>query len=173
MALRESDTADASKNFRYFLESADKFEEVSRGRFGTVRARMMYTMSAAFDPQQNAIYTVTVPNDRTRRLVVSRFDRGDMTLSEEYSPKVAIALRQDASVDRLYVTGAAIANGRHVRHQRGGQHARRRRSGDAYDRRRVRGPRHQPPHRYRVRRDELVIVGEDGRVTMAAMPASS
>ncbi len=48
--LQENDKANADENFRYFLESFDKFSEKSRSRFGTVRARMMYTMSAAYDP---------------------------------------------------------------------------------------------------------------------------
>jgi disulfide bond formation protein DsbB len=117
VVLKENDKADADRNFRFFLESADRFDEVSRGRFGTVRARMMYTMSAAFDPATASIYTVTVPNTKVKRLVVSRFDRRDMTLSEEFSP----ALAPDAgvsvagakrSLDELYVTGAAVADGK-------------------------------------------------------------
>ena len=50
VVLEPSDKADADANFRYFLESFDRFDEVARSRFGTVRARMMYVMSAAFDP---------------------------------------------------------------------------------------------------------------------------
>jgi len=117
VVLKENDKADADKNFRFFLESFDRFDEESRSRFGTVRARMMYTMSAAFDPATKSIYTVTVPNAKVKRLVVSRFDRRDMTLSEEFSP----ALAPDSglklaggkrSLDELYVTGAAVADGR-------------------------------------------------------------
>ena len=117
VVLRESDKADAAKNFRFFVESADTFDEVSRSRLGTVRARMMYTMSAAFDASSRSVYTVTVPNAKSRRLVVSRFDRRDLTLSEEFSPVLAPAsgLKPAAgkrSVDEYYVTGAAIADGR-------------------------------------------------------------
>ena len=115
--LKENDKADADGNFRFFLESADTFDEVSRGRFGTVRARMMYTMSAAFDPATKSIYTVTVPNTKVKRLVVSRFDRRDMTLSEEYSPVLAAdaglkLAGEKRSLDELYITGAAVADGR-------------------------------------------------------------
>ena len=117
VVLKENAKADADRNFRFFLESFDRFDEVSRGRFTTVRARMMYTMSAAFDPATGSVFTVTVPNARVKRLVVSRFDRRDMTLSEEFTP----ALSKDAglafagekrSLDELYVSGAAVADGR-------------------------------------------------------------
>ncbi len=115
--LRENDLADAGGNFRFFLESFDKFDEVSRSRLGTVRARMMYVMSLAFDPAANSLYTVTVPNTKVRRLVVSRFDRRDLTLSEEFVPALgpASGLRfsgEKRSLDELYVTGAAVDGGR-------------------------------------------------------------
>ncbi len=115
--LREDDQADAGKNFRYFLESFDKFDELSRSRLTTVRARMMYTMSLAFDPETKSLYTLTVPNSKTRKLVVSRFDRRDMTLSEEFTPSIApesgLKLNgEKRSLDELYVTGAAVAGGR-------------------------------------------------------------
>lgn len=117
VVLRENDRADADKNFRFFLESFDKFDEVSRSRLGTVRARMMYTMSLAFDPSTNSIYTVTVPNAKVKRLVISRFDRRDLTLSEEFMPQLAtesgLRLSGDKrSVDEYYVTGATVDSGR-------------------------------------------------------------
>jgi len=114
--LRPNDKADAGANFRYFLESFDKFDEMSRSRFGTVRARMMYVMSAAYDPATNSIYTVTVPNNKVKRLVLSRFDRRDMTLSEEFSLTVGAAsgleLSGERTLDEFVVTGATIADGR-------------------------------------------------------------
>ncbi len=116
VVLREDDRADARANFRYFLESFDKFSEVSRSRLSTVRARMMYTMSLAFDPARNALYTVTVPNAQSKRLVISRFDRRDMVLSEEFTPaldaRAGLTLRAKRSLDELYVTGTAIDAGR-------------------------------------------------------------
>jgi disulfide bond formation protein DsbB len=115
--LKESDKADADRNFRYFLESSDRFNELSRSRFGTVRARMMYTMSVAYDLVTRSIYTVTVPNTRVKRLVVSRFDRRDLTLSEEFTPTVSptaglMFAGRNRSLDELYITGTAIADGR-------------------------------------------------------------
>jgi disulfide bond formation protein DsbB len=117
VVLRESDQADADKNFRFFVESPDRFEEVSRSRLGTVRARMMYTMSLAFDPVTNSVYTITVPNAKVKRLVVSRFDRRDLTLSEEFMPVLAsgsgLTLSgEKRSLDEYYVTGATIDDGR-------------------------------------------------------------
>jgi disulfide bond formation protein DsbB len=111
VVLRERGTSGAdadvtTESFRFFLESPAAFDEVSRGRFATIRAKMSYIMSAAADPATKSILTVTVPNARGRRLIVSRFDSSDMTLSEEFVPKGAPGL------DRLYVTAATIAGGR-------------------------------------------------------------
>ena len=117
VVLRENDKADAASNYRYFLASFDKFDEVSRSRFTTVRAKMMYVMAAAFDPASGSVYTVTVPNTKVKRLVVSRFDRRDMTLSEEFTPALApgsgLAFKTEkGSLDSFYVAGAAFAGGR-------------------------------------------------------------
>jgi disulfide bond formation protein DsbB len=117
VVLEENDRADAAANYRYFLASFDKFNEISRSRFTTVRARMMYVMAAAFDSETQSVFTVTVPNARVKRLVVSRFDRRDMTLSEEFSPVLApasgLAFKTDkGSLDPFYVTGAAFAGGK-------------------------------------------------------------
>jgi disulfide bond formation protein DsbB len=117
VVLHESEGVDAEKNYRFFLESFDAFTELSRARLGTVRARMMYVMSLAYDPATSSILTVTVPNNTVRRLVVSRFDRRDLALSEEFVPEIApesgLKLNGDKrSLDELYVTGAAVAEGR-------------------------------------------------------------
>lgn len=116
VVLREDDEADAAANFRFFLESFDRFSEVRRSRLGTVRARMMYTMSLAFDPARDSLFTATVPNAKVRQLVVSRFDRSDFTLSEEFLPGLRVGsglgLRaKDRSLGEYYVTGLTIADG--------------------------------------------------------------
>lgn len=115
--LDENDQADLNRNFRYFLESRNGFDESSRSRLGTVRARLMYVMSLAFDATTDSLYTVTVPNSKVRRMVISRFARRDGMLSEEFTPSLSpdSGLRlsgEDRSPDELYVTGAAIADGR-------------------------------------------------------------
>jgi len=115
VVLKPNDKANADSNYRYFLESRDKFDEVTRSRFGTVRARMFYIMSAAYDPATNSVYTLTVPNNVAKRLVISRFDRKDLTLSAEYVPTIAenaclktIAKRTNGE---FFVTGATIKDG--------------------------------------------------------------
>jgi disulfide bond formation protein DsbB len=115
--LRESESADAVRNFRYFLESPTAFDEVSRSRFSTIRARMMYVMSAAVDRATRSIVTITVPSSRNRRWVISRFDLADMTLSEEFVPRVdpTAGLSVEGGGDpleELYVTAATIEDGR-------------------------------------------------------------
>jgi disulfide bond formation protein DsbB len=116
VVLARSDTASGDANFRYFLESRDKFEERNRSRFGTVRARMLYVQSAAFDASANAVYTVAVPSRFVTRLVVSRFDRRDFLLSAEFVPSLASAsglrLATDRSLGEYVVSGAAVVEGK-------------------------------------------------------------
>jgi len=103
--------SDPGANYRYFLESFDAFDELRRGRFATVRARMNYVMSVGYGKGKDSLYTVTVPNRRYPALVVSRFARGDLTLSEEYHPRLGAGLAfagDERSLDEYYVTGIAI-----------------------------------------------------------------
>lgn len=114
--VRENDAADADANFRYFLEPGP-FDDAGRGRFTTVRARLMFSMAAAFDPATKSVFTVTAPNAKSRRIVVSRFDRGDMTLSEEFVPTIdpASGLRlrgEGRSLDELFITAATVHEGK-------------------------------------------------------------
>jgi disulfide bond formation protein DsbB len=107
--------ADEDANYRYFLESFGAFNEVRRGRFATVRARMNYVMSVGYGSEVDSFYTVTVPNRRYQRLVISRFDRSDMTLSEELRPRLAPGLAfagDERSLDEYYVTGIAVEGNR-------------------------------------------------------------
>lgn len=115
VVLRETDRPDVARNFRYFLERFDQLDHVSRGRFATVRARLNYVLSAAYDPAADSLLTVSLPNPRNRRLIVSRFDRKDMTLSAEFAPKLApdsgLALGDKRTLEEYAVTGAAVAGG--------------------------------------------------------------
>jgi disulfide bond formation protein DsbB len=71
-------------------------------------------MSLASDAAAKSAYTVTVPNSQSQRLVVSRFDWRDRTLSEEFAPGAGagLTLRAKRSLDEFYVTGAAVEGGR-------------------------------------------------------------
>jgi disulfide bond formation protein DsbB len=115
VVLKPNDKANADSNYRYFLESRDQFDEVTRSRFGTVRARMFYIMSAAYDPATNSVYTLTVPNNVAKRLVVSRFDRKDLTLSAEYVPTIAenacLTPFAKRTINEFSITGATIKDG--------------------------------------------------------------
>jgi hypothetical protein len=76
---------------------------------------MQYIMSAAYDLASNSVYTLTVPNNITKRFVVSRFDRKDLMLSEEFVPALAkdagFSLGKDRSLGEYMVTGATVAEG--------------------------------------------------------------
>jgi disulfide bond formation protein DsbB len=108
-------TTDASANYRYFLESFDAFDELRRGRFATVRAKMNYVMSVGYGRETDSLYTVGLPNPRHSGLVISRFARADLTLSEELRPRLGPGLRlagEGRSLDEYYVTGIAVDDGR-------------------------------------------------------------
>lgn len=112
--LRENERADPDATYRFFLVPGP-FEEVTRGRFATVRARLTFVRAAAVDSVRGAVYTLNLPNPRSPRLVVSRFDRGDLTLSQEFLPSLDAAsglhLLEGRSLDELYFTGATMHDG--------------------------------------------------------------
>lgn len=113
--LEENDAPDAGSNFRFFRQPSVGLYEAARGRFATVRARLSYVMSLAYDAGSDSFFTVTVPSRRHPALVVSRFSRSDMTLSEEFRPRLAAGLAlagAKRSLDEYYVTGLAAAEGR-------------------------------------------------------------
>jgi disulfide bond formation protein DsbB len=112
--LRPDPAADAAREWRYFRETNGGLAEVRRGRFATVRARQQYVLALAYDPEGDELITVGVPSSRHRRLVVSRFDRADYTLSSEFLPRLGGGLATTAperSLAEYVVTGAAVANG--------------------------------------------------------------
>ena len=112
--LRPDADADPGREWRRFLETDGAVTELRRSRFATVRARQMYVMSLAYDPAADELLTVAVPSPRHRRLVVSRFARGDLQLSSEFEPALApgLALRgEDRAQAEYVVTGAAVADG--------------------------------------------------------------
>jgi disulfide bond formation protein DsbB len=174
VVLKESDKADPDANFRYFLESFDQFTEARRSRFGTVRARMMYAMSAAYDARTKSFFTVTVPNAKVKGFVVSRFG-ADYVLSEEFTPALAaesgLKLGAKRKIDELYVTGAACADGRLYALSAAYSTLL---TIDVPSRAIVAAhaiPGLSRPVGLAVKGDELYIVGEDGSLTVTARPA--
>jgi disulfide bond formation protein DsbB len=112
--LRPDSATDEDYEWRHFLRTTGGVTEVRRSRLATVRARQMYTLSAAYDPEAGELITVTVPSPRHRRLVISRFDRRDWVLSSEFLPELGPGLRltaPDRSLAEYVVTGAVVADG--------------------------------------------------------------
>jgi disulfide bond formation protein DsbB len=173
VVVRENPEADAAANFRFFREGADRFDEVRRGRFATVRAKLAYVMSVAHDADTRSLLTVTVPNATTRHLVVSRFALADFTLSAEFVPELPAHLAPSAgrSPGEYYVTGATMAGG-HL-------HA----VSAAYStllvidpaRQRVAGafalPLVERPVGLAARGDHLYVLSEDGAILVVPRPA--
>lgn len=109
--LRRDPAADEGAMWRRFLATSGGVTELGRSRFATVRARQMYVMSLAFDPAAQELITIAVPSARQRRLVVSRFARGDLVLASEFVPRLDSALTTRGatrSIAEYVVTGAAI-----------------------------------------------------------------
>lgn len=107
--------ADPDREWRHFLSTDGGVREVGLGRFATVRARQMYVLSFAYDPEAGEAITVTVPSPRHRRMVVSRFARADMMLASEFMPTLRDGLTlqgPDRGLAEYVVTGAAVSGGR-------------------------------------------------------------
>lgn len=177
VVLTPNAKANADSNFRYFLESRDQFDEVTRSRFGTVRARMLYIMSAAYEAASNSIYTITVPGNFVKRMIVSRFDRRDMMLSEEFVPTLAenagLTLGEDRSLGEYMITGAAVADGQ--LYAISAAHSTLL-TLDLATHRIVAAsvvPDLRRPVGLAVRGSDLYILGQDGTVTVIARPAPS
>jgi disulfide bond formation protein DsbB len=174
--LRENGRADADANYRFFLVPGP-FDEVARGRFATVRAKMNFVRSAAFDPATQSIYTVSVPNPRAPQMIVSTFDRRDLTLSGERVTSIARAsglrLRAGRSLDELYVVAATVWRGRlwALSAAYSTLVAIDPDSGSVVEIYVV--PQLNRPAGLAVRRDEFVIASEDGTFVTVALPPTA
>ena len=79
-----------------------------------MRARQMYILSAAYDRDADELITVSIPSPRHQRVVISRFDRSDLTLSSEFLPRLSPDLAlvgPDRSLAEYVVTGAMVSDG--------------------------------------------------------------
>jgi disulfide bond formation protein DsbB len=113
--LRPDASADAHREWRHFRRTSGDVTELRRSRFATVRARQQYVLSSAYDPVAEEFITVSVPSPRHRRMVVSRFARGDLMLASEFLPGLGDGLAWSGdgrSLAEYVVTGAVVAEGR-------------------------------------------------------------
>jgi len=112
--LRPDPDADPVREWRHFRETSGDVVELRRSRFATVRARQMYVLSLAYDREADELITVSVPSTRQRRMVVSRFARGDLTLASEFVPRLGPGLTPsgpDRSLAEYVVTAATVVDG--------------------------------------------------------------
>jgi hypothetical protein len=112
--LRPDPATDEDYEWRHFLTTSGGVTEARRSRLATMRAKQMYILSAAYDPDADELITVSVPSPRHQRMVISRFDRSDLMLSSEFLPRLAPGLAwagPDRSLADYVVTGAAVADG--------------------------------------------------------------
>jgi hypothetical protein len=111
--LRPDPAADPVREWRHFLETDGSVSELRRSRFATVRAKMNYVLSLAYDATADEYITVSVPSEDHQRLVVSRFDADDRVLSSEFPPDVGprLTLPPTRGLAEYVVTGAAAADG--------------------------------------------------------------
>jgi disulfide bond formation protein DsbB len=112
--LRADAQADPDTAWRRFLATDGSMAELRRSRLATVRARQMYVLSLAYDPDADELITLSVPSPRHRRLVVSRFARADFLLASEFEPRLGAGLTPsgaDRSPAEYVVTGAVVADG--------------------------------------------------------------
>ena len=74
---------------------------------------MFHVLSMAYLPENNGVYTITVPNSKSSKLIVSRFDKSDNLLSEEFIPGIAqgLTLREGKALGDYYVTGLTAHQG--------------------------------------------------------------
>lgn len=113
LLLRPDPEADPIREWRHFLETDGGVVELRRSRFATVRARLQYASSLAYDRSADELITVSVPSDLHPTWVVSRFDRRDFVLSSEFIPEPGPTLEvaPERSLAEYVVTGATVVDG--------------------------------------------------------------
>lgn len=104
------------ENYPNFIEGWDQYAVTARGAYNTVRARMLHISSMAYLSENNSVYTVTVPNAKNRKLIVSRFDKADNLLSEEFAPVPGSGVqlkegKENKDLGDYYVTGLTAHQG--------------------------------------------------------------
>lgn len=110
--VKENENADEVANFRYFLEGADKFEELGRDRLKTSRAKNFYILSARSDDKYT--YMLTVPNNKYKDLYVVEQLNSDKGLAAEWAPDLGsnLSLKNGRSINELYISALALNEGK-------------------------------------------------------------
>lgn len=110
VVVEDNGTADINKNYRFFLDGYDTFDHITRGRFTTVRAKLMYILGLDYDKEANSYFTLTVPNNKTKKLILSRFDANDRTLSQEDIVKVdsSLKVKEGRDLGEFYITAMDV-----------------------------------------------------------------
>lgn len=111
--VKENPNADDVKNFRFFLEGYNSFEEIGwRNRLKTSRARNYYVLTARSDDTNT--YMLTVPSNRYKKLIVVEQLNSDRGLAAEYIPTLDsnVKLKDKRNLGELYITGMGIKDGK-------------------------------------------------------------
>ncbi|WP_163280607.1 disulfide bond formation protein B [Campylobacter fetus] len=106
--VKENPSADKVVNFPYFLEGADKFDEIGRYRLKTSRAKNYYVLTSRSDKKHT--YMITVPNNKYKELIVISTLNSDKGLSAEFIPELGdnVKLKDGRSLGELYISALAI-----------------------------------------------------------------
>lgn len=74
---------------------------------------MYHVLSMAYLPENNSVYSATVPSMKHKKLIISRFDKRDNLLSEEFIPAVkdGMTLREGKTLADYYIMGLTAHDG--------------------------------------------------------------
>ncbi|MGQ0286714.1 disulfide bond formation protein B [Pasteurellaceae bacterium 22721_9_1] len=111
--LKQDSTRSKREGFPSFIEGLQNYVVTARGAYNTIRSRMFHVLSMAYSPESNSVYTITVPNVKKQALIVSRFDKNDNLLSEEFTPTIGpdILQKEGKNIGEYYITGLTSYKG--------------------------------------------------------------
>ncbi|WP_104713081.1 disulfide bond formation protein B [Helicobacter cetorum] len=99
--------ANALKNYPYFLEGANSFDEVERNRLKTSRAKNYYIGSARRGDKDT--YLVTIPNKRYNDLVIISMLNSDKQVHAEFVPELGdTKLKEKRKLGELHISALAL-----------------------------------------------------------------
>lgn len=78
----------------------------------TIRAKKQYILTLAKDPQSRFMYSLSVPNERVKNIILIKVDTKDNMLSGESVVTAGIALKQGRDIKDYYVTAGDITGGK-------------------------------------------------------------